>query len=533
MGETTTTTALRDWPLPIRLVLAVFLISVSLGYFSALVQLHFQHAEPGKLLPDDKGAVDVYHGGTAQRSQLVRLLEADISKPFNGTGSMRAAFTRMSAGWSLVQQDPALLQVQPRSSSKIVRLLESPREDLAWEEGRKRRPAKAIITEIATDSFNGDGSMRRAFFKDDDEWPKDKEKFEQRFDERNAERLVMIEWLRLGEKDDEASKKAFEDAYNEDFYPLKGRLAELPISKDFMDEKDGAKGVAIGLLFGARCETCHRPDDRAPYGAPRFPLTSLPLIGRYLNKAKAQERPPPTSIKEIYAEREGERKAVISWVIDGANRKTYEEDRYELPHDFQKDITGDFVETEGGKRYARVQSILQARCVRCHSASAGGPAGQYPLDSYERLKPYTVAEHSDGMSLPKLAQTTHVHLLGFSMLFAITGLIFAFTSYPLALRLIFGPFTLLAQVVDISCWWLGRADPNLARFIAVTGGLVAMGLVIQVVGSLFNMFRGAGKIIVLAVLAGGVALIAILYFTVISQQLKQEAGDQAAAVSKP
>jgi hypothetical protein len=118
------------------------------------------------------------------------------------------------------------------------------------------------------------------------------------------------------------------------------------------------------------------------------------------------------------------------------------------------------------------------------------------------------------------------------MLFAITGLIFTFTSYPLGLRLIFGPFTLVAQIIDISCWWLGRADPNLARIIAVTGGLVAMGLIVQVVGSLFNMFRGVGKLVVAAVLVAGVALIAVLYFTVISQQLKQEAGDQTAVVGK-
>src|SRR5205807_10442452 len=100
MGGTTTTTALRDWPLPIRLVLAVFLVSVGLGYFSALVQLHFQHAAPGKLLPGVEEAVGAYNGA-AEKSKLQRLLEADISKPFNGTGSMRPAFTTESAGWTL------------------------------------------------------------------------------------------------------------------------------------------------------------------------------------------------------------------------------------------------------------------------------------------------------------------------------------------------------------------------------------------------------------------------------------------------
>jgi hypothetical protein len=100
------------------------------------------------------------------------------------------------------------------------------------------------------------------------------------------------------------------------------------------------------------------------------------------------------------------------------------------------------------------------------------------------------------------------------------------------MRLIFGPFTLLAQIADISCWWLGRADPNFARLIAVTGGLVAMGLIIQVVGSLLNMFHRTGKLIVIGVMLAGALLIAALYFTVISNQLKQEAGTQAAALAK-
>ncbi len=524
----TSSTALRDWPLPIRLVLAVFLISVGLGYLSALVQLHFQHAAPGKPLPGMDEAIGAYHG-TAQKSQLERLLEADVSKPFNGTGSMRPAFTTKSAGWSLVLKDPALIAHQPHSSSWIVRLLESPLEDLAWQQDKKRRPAKKILQEMASDSFCGDGSMRRAFFPGSDEWTDDV--VEKNFDEHNAERLVIIDWLRKGEH--EETRKEFEDAYNEDQYPLTGKLAKLPIPKEFTDTKDGAPVASIYMIFHARCEKCHSGNPRAAFGAPRFPLTELRHIGQYLDKPSRSEKRQPPTIDEIYAEREGERLALISWTTSGADREAYELDRFELKDGLQKHpITDGFVETDGqGKRYAHIQSILEARCVRCHSQEAGGAAGQYPLDSFERVHAYTSPERSSGMSLPKLAQTTHVHLLGFSMLFAITGLIFTFTNYPLFLRVIFGPFTLLAQITDISCWWLGRADPTFARVIALTGGLVAMGLIIQIVGSLFNMFKLGGKLIVAAVLVLGIILIAVLYLTVAAQQLKQEAGDQAAAVA--
>ena len=40
---------LHKLPLAARMSLACFLISVGVGYFSALVQLHFQHAAPEKL----------------------------------------------------------------------------------------------------------------------------------------------------------------------------------------------------------------------------------------------------------------------------------------------------------------------------------------------------------------------------------------------------------------------------------------------------------------------------------------------------
>src|SRR4051794_9420077 len=51
-------TSLSDFPLAARLVLAVFLISVGLGYFSALVNLHFQQASAGEGLPTKDDVVN-------------------------------------------------------------------------------------------------------------------------------------------------------------------------------------------------------------------------------------------------------------------------------------------------------------------------------------------------------------------------------------------------------------------------------------------------------------------------------------------
>src|SRR5262245_41222701 len=89
---------LRDLPLSARVTIAAFLISVGVGYFSAIVQLHFQHAEPGSMLPTGKDAVRIFHGHTGPDpiSAFERLLLEEENKSFNGSGQMVAAFTKRS-----------------------------------------------------------------------------------------------------------------------------------------------------------------------------------------------------------------------------------------------------------------------------------------------------------------------------------------------------------------------------------------------------------------------------------------------------
>src|SRR5947208_3237407 len=99
--ETPRQLTLRELPLPARLVLSLFLISVGVGYLSALVQLHFKHAKPGSLLPEGEDAARVYNGpqGDRPKSHIERLLEADENLKFNGNGQMRDALARGEAQW--------------------------------------------------------------------------------------------------------------------------------------------------------------------------------------------------------------------------------------------------------------------------------------------------------------------------------------------------------------------------------------------------------------------------------------------------
>src|SRR5690348_6222252 len=87
---------LRSLPLSASLTLALFLISVGIGYFSALVQLHFQHATPGSMLPsgDDAERVFVTDTGERPRTKIEALLPESDKGPMNGQGQMTAAFTK-------------------------------------------------------------------------------------------------------------------------------------------------------------------------------------------------------------------------------------------------------------------------------------------------------------------------------------------------------------------------------------------------------------------------------------------------------
>lgn len=334
---------LRELPLAARLTLALFLLSVGIGYVSALVQLHFQHATPGDLLPTGKDAVRIFHGAVGEKPQ-----------------------------------------------SKIEQLLP---EDI---QGKK---------------MNGQGQMTSAFFKRADDYSE-----------------------AIGERASQLAKK------------------------------HGVK----------------KP-----------------------NKAIKEE-----AQAEVDRERDGERRAMIAWIRGGANESDYNDDKFLLPADVASHpVTRAFLVEENGQitdpPAIKIQTLFQQRCANCHGES--GEAQKFPLTNFAEIKKYATVKTAQGMSMEKLAQTTHVHLLGFSMLYGLTGLILAFSNYPRLLRIVLCPLPLFAQIVDIALWWLARLPephgPRLAEGIVVTGAVVAVGLLLHIVLSLFNLFRWKGWLILILMFA--------------------------------
>lgn len=206
--------------------------------------------------------------------------------------------------------------------------------------------------------------------------------------------------------------------------------------------------------------------------------------------------------RRVMQSREGERLALLDWVRTGANRETYDQDDHPLPPSLDRQpITFEMLVKDPATDRPispprlRIRTLLEKRCVVCHSSEAPEEerARLTPLNSYERLRHYSKVTTKPVMSLPRLAQTTHAHLLSFAMLFGLTGLLFSFTGYPIWVRCVLAPWPLVIQCVEISFWWLARVEPFFARAIWVTGLLVGVGLGVHILGCLWELVDRRGR----------------------------------------
>jgi hypothetical protein len=210
---------------------------------------------------------------------------------------------------------------------------------------------------------------------------------------------------------------------------------------------------------------------------------------------------------ELRKERMGEKEVMAHWIHHGLDKTAYEKDFYPLPEELKdKPMTPELLtKDDKGTPGVKIHQLVSKRCENCHTDSRQAQADFAPLNKYWEIKTYADAkEGSGGMPLRKLAQTTHVHLLGFSMLYFLTGVLFAMTNYPGIIRFVLAPAALLAQFADISCWWLARLDnpygSMFAQAVAVTGGIVGLALGLQIVLTLFSLFGKLGKLVVFVLL---------------------------------
>jgi hypothetical protein len=230
---------------------------------------------------------------------------------------------------------------------------------------------------------------------------------------------------------------------------------------------------------------------------------------------------------DVRRERDGERDALLAWIRGGLNRTDYDNDHMPRPAGDQP-ITQEFLNENGS---VKIKALFTERCVRCHQPDGDdSKAAKFPLTTYEQIKGYSKVD-TGAMSLPALAQSTHTHLLSFAMLFTLTGVIIGLSSYPCWLRVIVAPLVVTSQVAEIACWWLGRIEGPVgvtcAELVLVFGGIVGIGLVIQIILGLFDLFGAFGKIVLIFLLIAAGCGVAVLKLQVIDPQLSREAGGSA------
>jgi hypothetical protein len=317
-------------------------------------------------------------------------------------------------------------------------------------------------------------------------------------------------------------------------WPLEPR-PERPTDEKPVDDLGRANAVGIQgdavkvkTLLAQRCVWCHKKEkEDTPLGAydalaellkkttdypkghlyrvltgERKSWDSENMVKAFFEKSEGWKDLPVEERKKLEPQREAERLALLAWVEAGAPKAQYEADAFPLPADSPalKDLSRSF-RTVGA-------AVIP---------NAGGE--KKPVDKWTEAK-------NKRLSVDKLTQSTHAHLLTFSLLWAATGLIFAFTSYPSSVRCLLSPLVLIAQVIDVACWWLARLEPPVGPYFALaimaTGAIVGMGLTAQIVLSIWNMYGPKGKAVVVLMFLTGAGLFGLTYVKVIAPQLEAE-----------
>jgi hypothetical protein len=134
--------------------------------------------------------------------------------------------------------------------------------------------------------------------------------------------------------------------------------------------------------------------------------------------------------------------------------------------------------------YPQVEPIFTKSCVSCHTANATSIP---PLTSFADVQ--KVAQANTGTSIADLAQVSHIHLFGISIIFLLTGAIFALSETPISLRVCLVVVPYLSILMDIGSWWFTKyLDTTFAYVVIVGGAGMGLALAAQILIALWDMW---------------------------------------------
>ena len=134
--------------------------------------------------------------------------------------------------------------------------------------------------------------------------------------------------------------------------------------------------------------------------------------------------------------------------------------------------------------FATVKPLFEKTCVACHSTKSGFPIP--PLTSYEEVR--KIAEVDTGEGVGQLARVSHVHLFGISLIFLLTGGIFALSEVSVRPRVAILILPYVAIWADIGSWWMTKYLPIFSWVVLVGGGIMGLMLATQILVSLWEMW---------------------------------------------
>lgn len=305
----------------------------------------------------------------------------------------------------------------------------------------------------------------------------------------------------------------------------------LPSFADVVEHFSGLKPFEPGQAPKSKIETIISGSPDTGWGKSNMTPAFFGKSSRFEKDCQAR------GADVVTKERDGERLAMIAWMQQSPElrKKAYDSNALSIPDTLKNQpITEDFVDQ--ANHTILIADIIDSRCVRCHKDGDQQPA----LQEYSQLEPLITAPPMEIISgkfgekwvrsgkqvtIDGLTQSTHAHLLSFAVLFTLTGLITAVSALPGIVRGILAPIVLLAQVADVSCWWLARVPdcgPYFAQAIILTGTIVGVGLVLQILGGMFSMYGLRGKSVLVIVCLIGLGIVGTIFLKVLAPALQQQ-----------
>lgn len=152
-----------------------------------------------------------------------------------------------------------------------------------------------------------------------------------------------------------------------------------------------------------------------------------------------------------------ERRAIMDWAADGADRTQYDE---------------------------TIKPLIDNRCMRCHD---GKTSGAPDFGSYEALAEF--AKPDTGMTLATLVRISHIHLFGMTFIFFILGFIFSHaTVRPVWLKSAVVAMPFVMMITDIGSWYLTKLNTGFAWIIIASGAIMGLSFAFQWCVSMYQIW---------------------------------------------